>query len=156
MVADKLEQLGEEKEILLQFKSLDKKRRVLEFVIVEEDMKEAKMKLCGVETGLNDHEEEAATDRRNFERMSLELEDGKSTLSNLKGQHDLLIIELKELEDAIDAMSRSKEALELQIDDCEAEALHREGKESELALLKEEITKVANELEETGKKLVDV
>ena len=72
MVADKLEQLGEEKETLEQFKVLDKKRRAVEFAIVEKDLKEAREKLEVVDTDVHEFEEETEEARRRYELESID------------------------------------------------------------------------------------
>ena len=92
MVADRLDQLGEEKELLEKFKSEDKKRRVLEFAILQADMKEERGKLSSVEQELSEYAEDDNNSKKIFEKKSLELGEEKSTLHKLKGQLKIISI----------------------------------------------------------------
>ena len=132
MVADRLDQLGEEKELLEQFKVEDKKRRVLEFAILEGDIKEERGKLSSVEAELGEYEDEDDNSRKTFEKKSLELEEEKSNLHKLKGQLKMLSIELKEVEVAHEKLSISKEALELQVADFDSDVSQYEDKKSKI------------------------
>ena len=90
MVADRLEQSGEEKEMLEQFMGVDKRRRAVELAIVEGYMKEAKQ-------------------NNEFE----------SKRRKCRDQYKILIADLREMEDGLEELTRNKEALELLVEDGE-------------------------------------
>ena len=113
MVTEKLEQLEEEKEAIEKFKVMDKRRRAVEFAIVEGDMQEAKQKFEEVERGLNEYEEETIDAKVRFEKENLEAEKDRGQLSKLKRQLKVLVGDMEDKEEEVENLARSKEALEL-------------------------------------------
>ena len=156
MVADRLDQLGEEKELLEQFKVEDKKRRVLEFAILEGDIKEERGRLSSVEEELGEYEDEDDSSRKTFEKKSLELEEDRSNLRKLKGKLKMLSIELKEVEATHEKLSRSKEALVLQVVDFDSEVSQCDDKKSRFDVLKGTIADVQKILTEKNEEMAVV
>ena len=138
-LSEQLEQLEVEKEDLLNFKKLDAKRRTLEFLILEKDLKDSMAKATAADQEYRHLVEEFREANGKIKNAETELEAKRQELARMKITYSVLTKEVQEHKGLQEKQLKKKANLELKLLDFQNEDISQSLSHDDLGDLQKQL-----------------